>query len=214
MRVNEIFYSLQGEGFHTGRAAVFVRLSGCNLACDFCDTDHAPFTEMSEEEIVSEVAQYPATWVVMTGGEPALQLTESLVNHLHAAGKEVAVETNGTRLLPANVDWVTVSPKAAFVGKAGLPVLKKADEVKVVFGERPFPDDMTCDTNENRVPVSDAEVEFDPAFGIIADHYFLQPCDTGDEHRNRDITARCIDYILQHPKWRLSLQTHKMTGIR
>ncbi|MBR5687743.1 MAG: radical SAM protein [Prevotella sp.] len=194
MRVNEIFYSLQGEGFHTGRAAVFVRLSGCNLVCDFCDTDHASFTEMSEEEIVIETAKYPTSWVVVTGGEPALQLTASLVEKLHAAGKEVAVETNGTRPLPENVDWVTVSPKAAFVGKAGLPVLKKADEVKAVFGEEPLPDD--------------------PAYGIEAGHYFLQPCDTGDNERNRAITARCIDYILNHPRWRLSLQTHKMTGIR
>ena len=204
MRVNEIFYSLQGEGFHTGRAAVFVRLSGCNLACDFCDTDHAPYTEMSEEEIVCQVAQYPATWVVMTGGEPALQLTESLVSKLHAAGKEVAVETNGTRPLPSNVDWVTVSPKSAFVGKAGLPVLKQADEVKVVFGEDSFPDD----------PANDSDANNDPACGIVADHYFLQPCDTGDVERNRVVTARCIDYILRHPRWRLSLQTHKMTGIR
>ena len=194
MRVNEIFYSLQGEGFHTGRASVFVRLSGCNLACEFCDTDHAPFTEMSEEEIVCETAKYPASWVVVTGGEPALQLTASLVSKLHAAGKEVAVETNGTRRLPENVDWVTVSPKAEFVGKAGIPILKRADEVKVVFDESAMSDDPAC--------------------GIEADHYFLQPCDTGNTEHNRAITARCIDYILRHPQWRLSLQTHKMTGIR
>lgn len=194
MRVNEIFYSLQGEGFHTGRAAVFVRLSGCNLTCSFCDTDHRSFVEMTEEEIVKAVAAFPASWVVVTGGEPALQLTASLVDGLHGVGKTVAVETNGTLPLPDNVDWVTVSPKDVFVGAKGKPVLTRADEVKVVFGEQPFPDH--------------------PDEGIIADHYFIQPCDTGDSQRNARITARCIDYIKQHPQWRLSLQTHKIIGIR
>lgn len=194
MRVNEIFYSLQGEGFHTGRAAVFVRLSGCNLACPFCDTDHQPFTEMSEEQVAQAVAAFPATWVVVTGGEPALQLTPTLVSLLHQAGKEVAVETNGTLPLPDTVDWVTVSPKSDFVGRAGTPVLMRANEVKTVFGEQPLAGDPAC--------------------GITADHYFLQPCDTGDARRNQDITARCIEYIKQHPQWRLSLQMHKMVGIR
>ena len=194
MRVNEIFYSLQGEGCHAGRAAIFVRLSGCNLACPFCDTDHSAYVDMTEDDIARAVADYPAIWVVLTGGEPALQLTPSLIDRLHGVGKTVAVETNGTLPLPDNIDWVTVSPKEPFVGTTGRPLLARANEVKVVFGEQPLADD--------------------PAAGIVADHYLLQPCDTGDSRRNAVITARCIDYIKQHPQWRLSLQTHKIVGIR
>jgi organic radical activating enzyme len=131
MKVNEIFYSLQGEGCHSGTPAVFVRLSGCNLRCPFCDTRHEHGTEMSVAEVVEAVRQYPAHLVVVTGGEPALQLTPSLVDALHAAGRRVAVETNGTRPLPANVDWVTLSPKDAFLGPQAAPVLTKADELKL-----------------------------------------------------------------------------------
>ena len=109
MRVNEIFYSLQGEGYFTGTPAVFVRFSGCNLSCSFCDTEHTSFTEMSEEDIVQEVCAYPAAHVVITGGEPTMQLTASLVDRLHAVGKYVQIETNGTYRLPRScrVDWIT-----------------------------------------------------------------------------------------------------------
>ena len=95
MKVNEIFYSLQGEGYHAGMPMVFLRFSGCNLRCPFCDTLHQSGTEMSEEEILQAIAAYPSQWVVATGGEPALQLTASLVDKLHAAGYRLAVETNG-----------------------------------------------------------------------------------------------------------------------
>lgn len=114
MKINEIFYSLQGEGYWTGTPAVFVRLSGCNLRCSFCDTSHENGTQRKEEDIVAEVAKYPAHHVVITGGEPSLFLTHSLVEALHQAGKFVAVETNGTHPLPDNVDWVTLSPKDRF----------------------------------------------------------------------------------------------------
>lgn len=191
MKVNEIFYSLQGEGFHTGTAAVFVRLSGCNLRCPFCDTHHSEGTEMTEEEICETAKAFPASLVVVTGGEPSLYLTASLVDMLHQTGKKVAVETNGTHQLPSNVDWITLSPKDAYVEKA-LPVIRRCNELKVVFdgnAVNDYPD-------------------------IRADHFFLQPCDTGDRERNARITAACIDYIKQHPKWRLSLQTHKITNIQ
>lgn len=192
MKVNEIFYSLQGEGFHTGTAAVFVRLSGCNLRCPFCDTHHSEGTEMTEEDICQAVKAFPASLVVVTGGEPSLYLTASLVDMLHQAGKKVAVETNGTHQLPSNVDWITLSPKDAYVEKA-LPVIRRCNELKEVFdGEQPV----------NDYP------------HIRADHYFLQPCDIGNSERNARITAACIDYIKQHPKWRLSLQTHKITNIQ
>ena len=127
MKVNEIFYSLQGEGFNTGTPAIFVRLSGCNLDCPFCDTDHISGKEMTEGEIIEEVSRYKASLVVITGGEPALQLTESLVEMLHLLGKTVAVETNGTVELPKNVDWITLSPKDMFLSEKAKPVLKYAD---------------------------------------------------------------------------------------
>ena len=132
MKVNEIFYSLQGEGYWTGTPAVFVRLSGCNLRCSFCDTAHEAGEPLTEAAIVEAVAQYPARHVVITGGEPSLSLTASLVDALHTIGRFVAVETNGTRPLPDNVDWITLSPKDAFE-RNGMPILTRCDELKVVF---------------------------------------------------------------------------------
>ena len=113
MRVNEIFYSIQGEGHYTGTPAVFVRLAGCNLNCWFCDTEFHSFTEMSEDEIVAEASQYPSRYMVITGGEPTLQLTASLTSKLHAIGFYIMLETNGTQPLPEGcaVDWITCSPK-------------------------------------------------------------------------------------------------------
>lgn len=191
MKINEIFYSLQGEGFHTGTAAVFVRLSGCNLRCPFCDTDHQSGTEMTEEAIVKAVCQHPARHVVITGGEPALFLNATLVDALHNAGRYVAVETNGTHPLPENVDWITLSPKDAFVKHAD-PVIGRCNEIKVVFDGTPI-------NNYSH---------------IAADHHFLQPCDTGDAQRNAAITRQAVDYIMSHPEWRLSLQTHKIINIQ
>lgn len=194
MRVNEIFYSLQGEGRHSGRAAVFVRFSGCNLKCAFCDTLHQQYKEMTEDDIVKEVLKYPCLFVVFTGGEPAMQLTESIVEKLHAQARYVAVETNGTIPLPKNVDWITLSPKNEYVGEKGVPVVTSADEIKVIF------------KNE---PVSDIT-----RYGLTAEYYYLQPCDTGDAEKNKEITAQCIEYIKKHPIWRLSLQTQKIVQIR
>lgn len=191
MRINEIFYSLQGEGFFTGTPSVFVRFSGCNLACDFCDTRHETGREMSETEIVAEVSRFPATHVVVTGGEPTLQLTASLVDKLHEAGKFVAIETNGTHAAPENIDWITLSPKSAFFPQVPI-YIKECDELKVVFNGTPLPD-----------------------YGEIkAAHRFLQPCDTGNEAENAQILSQSIVWCLQHPQWRLSLQTHKIIGVR
>lgn len=187
MRVNETFVSLQGEGHFTGTPAFFLRFSGCNLQCPFCDTNHQAFTEMSEDEIVQEACRQKPRHIVITGGEPALQLTGSLVDKLHEAGFFVQVETNGTLPLPPGIDWVTCSPK-------GHPVLESVDELKVLYkGEG---------------------ADLSLADRIQAKEYRLQPLDTGDEMRNRIILRDTIAYVLEHPKWSLSLQTHKMLGIK
>ena len=110
-KINEIFYSLQGEGYHTGTPAVFIRFSGCNLKCPFCDTQHEDGILMSDEDIVTEVSRYPAATVILTGGEPSLWIDREFVDCLHQAGKYVCIETNGTHPLPDNIDWVTCSPK-------------------------------------------------------------------------------------------------------
>lgn len=193
MKVNEIFYSLQGEGYHSGTPAVFVRFSGCNLRCPFCDTQHEEGIEMSEAEIVEAVKTYPASLVVVTGGEPAMQLTEGLVDALHAAGKYVSVETNGTLPLPKNVDWITLSPKDSWVGSQAAPVLSHADELKLLFDGRHEPSQYSH---------------------IAVAHRFLQPCDMGNDARNAEIMQATVDFVKKNPAWRLSLQIHKILKIR
>lgn len=185
-RVNEIFGSLQGEGRNTGRAAVFVRFSGCNLKCAFCDTDFAAYQTMTADDIVAEASRYEARLAVLTGGEPTLQVDAMLIDRLHQAGFEVAMESNGTRLPPANLDWLTVSPKTQ-------PAVSRCNELKVLFS------DNTTDPTD---------------YGVQADYYYLQPCDTGNADRNARITRRCVEYIERHPRWRLSLQTHKLIDIK
>ncbi|MCE8031939.1 7-carboxy-7-deazaguanine synthase [Billgrantia tianxiuensis] len=210
--VKEAFYSLQGEGARTGRASVFCRFSGCNLwsgreqdraqaACRFCDTDfigtdgqHGGRFATAEALADHLAALWPAEggvatpYVVFTGGEPLLQLDESLIEAMHARGFEVAVETNGTLPAPAGIDWLCVSPKAA------TPlVITEGDELKLVY---PQPEAL---------PERFSEFAFR--------HFFLQPMDTavlGDDTSHLDAT---LAYCLAHPQWRLSLQTHKITGI-
>lgn len=194
-RVNEIFYSLQGEGRHTGRAAVFVRFSGCNLRCPFCDTDFAAYKPMAIADIMNAISPWSECgFVVLTGGEPSLQVDDALVEELHRAGFYVAVETNGTHALPDSVDWVTWSPKDGFNDHVPPLALSRIDEVKVVF---------------------DGEHNPEHYKGMAAGAYLcLQPCDTGDPDRNRETTRQCVDYILRHPHWHLSLQTYKMIHIQ
>ena len=197
-RINDIFYSLQGEGHNTGRAAVFVRFAGCNLRCSFCDTEFDTFREMTDEEIVAEIMQYPARFVVLTGGEPTLQVDEAFVDLLHQHGFEVAMESNGTQPAPQNLDWLTVSPKNPGGGWRVEGGRRLPDEVKVVFDEDTAP--------ETYLPP--------PSTLHLQPSLYLQPCDTGDAERNAIIIQRCIDYIKEHPEWRLSLQTHKLVGFK
>ena len=204
LRVNETFVSLQGEGHFTGTPAFFLRFSGCNLQCPFCDTNHQAFTEMSEDEIVQEACRHKPRHIVITGGEPALQLTGSLVNKLHEAGFFIQVETNGTVPLPQGIDWVTCSPKNSPSKLEGVSRsdggVYHVDELKVLF--------MGDGTDPERfVPLL-------PGGGVREGGFYLQPLDTGDEMRNRIILRDTIAYILEHPKWSLSLQTHKLLEIK
>jgi 7-carboxy-7-deazaguanine synthase len=206
--VKEIFYTLQGEGANSGKAAVFCRFSGCNLwtgreedrsraVCQFCDTDFVGVGPDggkfgTAEELAAAIAN---AWrgdsdrerlVVCTGGEPLLQIDEKLVDAIHAAGFTMAVETNGTRVAPRGIDWICVSPKA------GAPLVQKSgSELKLVFPQ----------------PAAMPEVFEDLEF----QHFFLQPMDGPDVAEN---TRLAVEYCMAHPRWRLSLQTHKAVGIR
>ena len=197
-RVNDIFYSLQGEGHNTGRAAVFIRFAGCNLRCSFCDTEFDTYREMTAEEIVASINTYSARFVVLTGGEPTLQVDEAFVDLLHQYGFEVAMESNGTRPAPNNLDWLTVSPKISGEKWKVESGWRLPDEVKVVFDEDTVP--------ETYLP--------SPFTLSLSPILYLQPCDTGNAERNAIIINRCIDYIKEHPQWRLSLQTHKLIGFK
>ena len=194
-KINEIFYSLQGEGYHSGTPAVFVRFSGCNLRCAFCDTKHQEGQMMSLQEIVDEVNKYPlAPLLVLTGGEPSLFIDEAFVAELkQRTNKTIAIETNGTRPLLNNLDWVTLSPKSAFEGGDLEPcVITYCDELKVVcLGQ-----DLS---------------QYD---GIEAKHLFLQPCFCEDEVQRKANMKACVEAVMQNPGWRLSLQIHRILNIR
>lgn len=179
-KINEIFYSLQGEGFHTGTPSIFIRFSGCNLKCSFCDTRHEEGILMSDEEILAEVEKYPAASVILTGGEPSLWIDAEFVELLHKAGKYVCIETNGTRSLPDNIDWVTCSPK-----QGARVEIARMDELKVVY------------EGQNIAAYEQ----------FSANHYFLQPCSCGN-------VSETVNEVMQHPNWRLSLQTHKLIDIQ
>lgn len=206
--IKEIFYTLQGEGAHAGRPAVFCRFSGCNLwsgresdrptaACQFCDTDFVgtdgerggKFADSASlAQIINSLwpASYPASkYVVFTGGEPLLQLDALLIQSMHEAGFQIAIETNGTLPIPAGIDWVCVSPK---VGTT--LAVSKGNELKVIV---PQSDQVLADYQS-----------------LAFDHFFVQPMDGPDVERN---TRLAIDICKSNPQWKLSLQTHKLLQI-
>lgn len=191
-KINEIFYSLQGEGRNAGRAAVFVRFSGCNLRCSFCDTKHQDGKLMTIEEIVNEITKYPARLVILTGGEPTLFIDDELLDKIHAIGKEIAIETNGTRKVNQKIDFVTLSPKFEFTENAQLSQTE-CDELKIIFN------------SENDMSLYDS---------IKARYKYIQPCATDDEDINQENIINAIRYVRENPEWRLSLQIQKIINIK
>lgn len=209
--VKEIYFTLQGEGARTGRAAVFLRFAGCNLwsgrerhradaVCRFCDTDFVGTDGPgggsfdSADALAAAVAgQWPTgatrgrPYVVCTGGEPLLQLDTAAIDALHGRGFEIGVETNGTLVAPPGIDWLCVSPKANAVLQQ-----RSGDELKLVF------------------PQPEPEARPERFEDLDFAHFFLQPC---DDARRAENTRAAIDYCLRHPQWRLSVQTHKVVGI-
>ncbi|WP_040728152.1 7-carboxy-7-deazaguanine synthase [Thiomicrorhabdus sp. Kp2] len=209
--VKEVFYSLQGEGFHSGRPAIFCRMSKCNLwtgrevdraeaVCQFCDTDFIGTDGQNGGKFADAEAlcqhllqfwpvdskQHP--FVVLTGGEPLLQVDEALINALHNHHFEIAVETNGTKTAPAGIDWICMSPKA------NAPIiLDSGHELKLVF---PQPELM---------PEKVADLNFD--------FFYLQPMDDSNSEVTQENIKQAVAYCLAHPQWKLSLQTHKLLGI-
>jgi 7-carboxy-7-deazaguanine synthase (Cx14CxxC type) len=206
--VKEMYYTLQGEGAQSGRAAVFLRFAGCNLwtglerdradaVCQFCDTDFVGTDgpnggKFADAETLAQAVQahWPAAagakpYVVCTGGEPLLQIDAPLIEALHRKGFEIGVETNGTQMPPAGLDWICVSPKAG-----AEQVLKQGDELKLVYPQA------------GGAPERYAGQDFR--------HFFLQPMDNENRAANTEAATR---YCLAHPQWRLSLQTHKLIGI-
>ncbi|MCB9523398.1 MAG: 7-carboxy-7-deazaguanine synthase [Myxococcales bacterium] len=205
--VKETYFTLQGEGVHTGRAAVFCRFSGCNLwtgrerdrataHCRFCDTDFVGTDGpgggrfAGAEALAAHVASFwpggGRPFVVFTGGEPTLQLDAAVVAACHARGFEVAIETNGTRAVAEGVDWICVSPKP------GLPLVQThGHELKLVYPQAEFPDPEVF-------------------AGLAFEYFCLQPLDDAQQAAH---VAAAVAYCQAHPRWRLSLQTHKLTGI-
>lgn len=207
--VKEIYYTLQGEGAHTGRAAVFLRFAGCNLwsglerdraeaTCRFCDTDFVGTDgpggrKFADAGALAEAvaAAWPKgsigkPYVVCTGGEPLLQLDEAAIAALHTRGFEIGIETNGTLLPPAGIDWICVSPKAEAEQR-----LARGDEIKLIYPQDGAPPERYA--------------------GQDFKNFFLQPMDNENRVANTEAATR---YCLEHPQWRLSLQTHKLIGIR
>jgi 7-carboxy-7-deazaguanine synthase len=206
----EIYYTLQGEGVQAGRPAVFCRFAGCNLwsgreadradaICNFCDTDFVGTDgpgggKFPDAEALALACRNvwrgnsgTPPFVVLTGGEPMLQVDAPLIAALHAVGFAIAIETNGTVPVPRSIDWICVSPKA------GAPLVQRSgDELKLVY------------------PQSELEpLAFE---GLDFTHFLLQPMDAGAASAGHLRAA--IDYCLAHPRWRLSLQTHKLLGLR
>lgn len=190
MRINEIFYSLQGEGARVGQPTVFIRLTGCDLSCGFCDTEFASGKDLTTDELLVRVKQYPAKWITWTGGEPMLQLNEDVVSAFRNAGYLQSIETNGGYSVPFDLDWLVVSPKVAeHVVKRNFP--NGVDELRYAW-------------HAGKVSV--------PQPSVDATHKFLSPVCDGN-YINAVNLKHCIELCKSNPDWKLSVQQHKIWNI-
>ena len=191
LKVNEIFYSLQGEGGRQGEASVFIRLSGCNLHCNFCDTEFESGEWMESDEILSAIEKFPCKWIIWTGGEPSLQLNDGILLFFKQKGYKQAIESNGHFPFSSLLDYTVCSPK-------GDPLYAKLKNEKV---------------NEIRIPIRVGEQV--PAICDLpeAEFYFLSPVFEADKEITAANIAFCVEEIKKNPAWRLSLQIHKLIGI-
>lgn len=185
-KIVEIFYSLQGEGRWTGTPAVFIRFAGCNLKCPFCDTDFSHGDLMNLDELMKEVLKYPTMHVILTGGEPTLQVDHALLERLHHSGMYIHIETNGTTDIRKKygqmIDWITVSPKGKYEAKSG-------HELKVVY-------------------VGQTEAELNEYVNTTNfEHYYLQPCSMSN-------IKEVVELCKRNPKWKVSIQVHKLLKIQ
>jgi organic radical activating enzyme len=191
LRVKEIFYSLQGEGGRQGEASVFIRLTGCNLKCDFCDTDFSGGEKMQTDKILAMVREFPCRWLIWTGGEPTLQLTEEILSFFKQEGFYQAIESNGHYPLSALLDYTVVSPK----------------------GETGYAKKINPQVDEIRLPVK--EQDNIPELNTLptARYYFLSPVFTNNPATTKANIDYCVEQCKRNPAWRLSLQIHKLIGI-
>ena len=191
LKVTEIFYSLQGECGRQGEASIFIRLNGCNLNCDFCDTDFSGGEDMSCEQILSQIKHFPSRWIIWTGGEPTLQLTDECLLFFKQAGFRQAIESNGSNLLSALLDYTAISPKEQTVDAR--TINPRVDEV--------------------RLPVRKNDV-IPPIESLPeARYYFLSPIFSKNPAETKANIEYCVLKVIQYQQWRLSLQMHKLIGM-
>lgn len=190
LNVNEIFYSLQGEGGRVGEPSIFIRLTKCNLACSFCDTDFEEGIDMSLDNILDQINKYPSKWIIWTGGEPTLQLRDEHLLFFKKMGYKQAIETNGTKPVSSLIDYITCSPKVNY----------EKIKIKVPFA------------HEIRIPLAKGDLLPDISIFPKADKYFISPIFDADKV-NMDNVNYCVDLIKENPEWTLSLQIHKLINI-
>lgn len=190
LNVNEIFYSLQGEGGRVGEPSIFIRLTKCNMTCLFCDTDFVQGDDMTLEEIADTIAAYPCKWIIWTGGEPTIQLKDDHVAFFKNRGYKQAIETNGTQEVPSLIDYIACSPKKRYED-----IRKKNPQV-----------------NEIRIPIERGDTLPDISVFPKADKYFVSPIFDGSKI-NFDNINYCVDLVKANPQWSLSLQVHKLIHI-
>ena len=201
LKVREIFYSLQGEGGRAGEASIFIRLANCNLNCWFCDTDWSWGRNHTLEEVLQIIKQYPCKWIVWTGGEPTMQLTEEVTTFFASHGYKQAIETNGTNPVPSGIDYISCSPK---------------ERVSLTDLKTNFPNGVSEWRYVLNVGGADAipDIEQLPK----ATHYFISPVFLGEKKKrfelNRRVLKYCIAFIQENTRWRLSVQQHKLWGLR